>query len=37
MKNVNNVELNTKDELIICKYLYCDRNYQKKFDEDLNK
>ena len=28
---------NVKDDLIVCKCLSCNRDYQKKFDENLRK
>ena len=49
IKNVKQVEISTKtastvqesknvkDDSLIYKYLFCNRNYQKKFGEDLNK
>ena len=48
VKNVKRVELNTKianglcitrmlEDLILCKSLWCNKNYQKKFDENFKK
>ena len=42
MKNVKNAKYtngytNVKGDLIINKCLCCNRNYQKRFDEDLKK
>ena len=45
-KNLKSVELNceccleynnVKDEVIVYRYLYCNRNYQKKFYENLKR